>query len=67
MKYLPAARVFFLILSPPTRGAWIEIATRNDIRACRKSPPTRGAWIEMEVSEALEEYRNVAPHTGGVD
>ena len=33
--------------SHPSRGAWIEIATRYDTHAVRVSHPSRGAWIEM--------------------
>ena len=35
-------------LSPPVRGAWVEIV-RNDMTGDWKisSPPVRGAWVEI--------------------
>ena len=45
-----AYAVRLMAKSPPSRGAWIEIAVYP---ACLinydKSPPSRGAWIEMQV------------------
>ena len=38
-------------MSPPARGAWIEIrAGRNMRRRPPRSPPARGAWIEIQNS-----------------
>ena len=34
-------------VSPPSRGAWIEIMYRLPIKAHLASPPSRGAWIEI--------------------
>ena len=35
-------------MSPPSRGAWIEILYLGEAKAgYRRSPPSRGAWIEM--------------------
>ena len=57
-----------LSLSPPTRGAWIEMtSTTSSARRAPSSPPTRGAWIEMMALEQIGDVRVVAPHTGGVD
>ena len=33
--------------SPPSRGAWIEMALIRSAYWERKSPPSRGAWIEI--------------------
>ena len=33
--------------SPPSRAAWIEIATKDYQFVCGMSPPSRAAWIEM--------------------
>ena len=35
------------MLSPPSRGAWIEIRGLLANYAGALSPPSRGAWIEM--------------------
>ena len=37
----------FPALSPPSRGAWIEIMVVRYLVALRASPPSRGAWIEI--------------------
>ena len=34
-------------MSPPSRGAWIEITWRMDNGWYYLSPPSRGAWIEI--------------------
>ena len=34
------------VLSPPTRGAWIERLLSDIVFTFARSPPTRGAWIE---------------------
>ena len=35
-------------VSPPSRGAWIEILDSEDYTAQKvMSPPSRGAWIEI--------------------
>ena len=36
------------VLSPPTRGAWIEITIEGFDALSPESPPTRGAWIEIK-------------------
>ena len=33
--------------SPPSRGAWIEIAWVEFLEVMKESPPSRGAWIEI--------------------
>ena len=56
------------LLSPPTRGAWIEtVEARAKIVEETMSPPTRGAWIETVSASPKPSPRQVAPHTGGVD
>ena len=55
--------------SPPSRGAWIEIALvyDGDIAAAL-SPPSRGAWIEIpRVDTTALKKDLVAPLAGGVD
>ena len=34
-------------LSPPSRGAWIEIQMFQTVINAKPSPPSRGAWIEI--------------------
>ena len=34
-------------MSPPSRGAWIEIEALNNNTVVMTSPPSRGAWIEI--------------------
>ena len=55
-------------LSPPSRGAWIEIK-RNCIGNIPGllSPPSRGAWIEISKYPPPICSPNVAPLAGGVD
>ena len=36
-----------VVVSLPTRGAWIEIVMIYFIRGDFRSLPTRGAWIEI--------------------
>ena len=54
-------------MSPPARGAWIEIARSFTKNGWRKSPPARGAWIEIVVNAIARNGKFVAPRTGGVD
>ncbi len=54
-------------MSPPTRGAWIEIISMAQLVGRGVSPPTRGAWIEISAFYHGNEDGTVAPHTGGVD
>ena len=54
-------------VSPPSRGAWIEMALQKDAPAAKASPPSRGAWIEILVDLVFFCYRFVAPLAGGVD
>ena len=55
-------------LSPPARGAWIEILRplmQQEVAA--QSPPARGAWIEIKYNLPTPQNNQVAPRTGGVD
>ena len=54
-------------LSPPSRGAWIEIPIQADLRQTCLSPPSRGAWIEIMVYGVYWTIYLVAPLAGGVD
>ena len=54
-------------VSPPSRGAWIEIMYRLPIKAHLASPPSRGAWIEIIVDQVSVADLSVAPLAGGVD
>ena len=54
-------------LSPPSRGAWIEIREKTATALYRLSPPSRGAWIEIKAQNMRKAMRTVAPLAGGVD
>ena len=46
-----------LLLSRPSRGAWIEICISDErIRRTCQSRPSRGAWIEMEIGARCRFY-----------
>ena len=67
MKFLAAVVSLVVMLSHPTRGAWIEIVVSHDTQKGVLSHPTRGAWIEILESREVEAGSQVAPHTGCVD
>ena len=55
-------------VSPPSRGAWIEISVfTHDLLKYWKSPPSRGAWIEICVWGGTRMTHTVATLAGGVD
>ena len=56
-----------MLLSHPTMGAWIEIATNLSGTASATSHPTMGAWIEIETKRRNRRNDIVAPHDGCVD
>ena len=57
-----------LLLSPPTRVAWIETQWHQHYMAkFLESPPTRVAWIETMMVNWPDWMNCVATHTGGVD
>ena len=49
MKLLAVDSPARLKVSPPTRGAWIEIPSGRGKWDKQLSPPTRGAWIEIPI------------------
>ena len=68
MKSRTSANVDSAILSPPSRGAWIEICDiQEPSGGCPESPPSRGAWIEIPDEVFALDRRKVAPLAGGVD
>ena len=68
MKYLPVVLHGQQPVSPPSRGAWIEIGNLAALTHIRKeSPPSRGAWIEIKSTWICEKKIDVAPLAGGVD
>ena len=54
-------------MSPPSRGAWIEIFAIPRYRLYEGSPPSRGAWIEIALFLLGVVLSVVAPLAGGVD
>ena len=56
-----------VLLSLPSRGAWIEISSGSNFDWLEASLPSRGAWIEMELVENVQNAVDVAPLTGSVD
>ena len=54
-------------MSPPSRGAWIEIISVSPVPVNLPSPPSRGAWIEIYLFCVLPRGELVAPLAGGVD
>ena len=55
-------------MSPPSRGAWIEMPGDGLRVQLAPSPPSRGAWIEIPTTvEITCRDLLVAPLAGGVD
>ena len=54
-------------MSPPSRGAWIEIVVICSVLLNGPSPPSRGAWIEILLLLQYTTILWVAPLAGGVD
>ena len=55
-------------MSPPTRGAWIEILNSYQLPIKSWSrPPHGGRGLKYHKVNGLYDIENVAPHTGGVD
>ena len=62
------AGIMLPAMSPPSRGAWIEIPHPCCSLWAATSPPSRGAWIEMQFTAATTaEERKSPPLAGGVD
>ena len=53
--------------SPPSRGAWVEMASLKALNVAALSPPSRGAWIEILILKSVTDVFLVAPLAGGVD
>ena len=52
-------------LSPPSRGAWIEMLHGGGLREdLRPSPPSRGAWIEIGIKYDISSYAESPPSRG---
>ena len=51
--------------SPPSRGAWIEIAVIRIGIHDLASPPSRGAWIEINMSLAAYTKKFKSPPSRG--
>ena len=56
MKYAQIVFAYRRYVSPPARGAWIEIIAVYDSENRELSPPARGAWIEI-MMEGYSIYR----------
>ena len=54
-------------MSPPSRGAWIEIYLIYNMCMLEVVAPLAGAWIEIQLVRENSLYKNVAPLAGGVD
>ena len=55
-------------MSPPTRGAWIEMPLRlESCQAGTGRPPHGGRGLKLECPGVHDPGVGVAPHTGGVD
>ena len=67
MKFPILFQLVGAILSPPSRGAWIEIPCVTPRRSGSRSPPSRGAWIEISGKAIGASIIGVAPLAGGVD
>ena len=67
MKSDPGTADIVRELSPPSRGAWIEITGRYEGYLTPPSPPSRGAWIEIMGILIPDGWAEVAPLAGGVD
>ena len=67
MKYITNAGASWLLKSPPSRAAWIEITINAESSQNTVSPPSRAAWIEIAGAFFEIERGKVAAFTGGVD
>ena len=68
MKYQRMAMEWTQGMSPPSRGAWIEMLTKDELRKARsRRPPRGGRGLKYDIMEAERGGRLVAPLAGGVD
>ena len=65
MKYSTIMRESLPNLSPPSRGAWIEIPLDCCMIFSAASPPSQGAWIEIEEVQIMRRKMNGRPPRGG--
>ena len=65
MKSLLPWRRWLVVVSPPSRGAWIEIVVFVGFIRGVKSPPSRGAWIEIIYHGAKPRKKASRPPRGG--
>ena len=56
-----------MVLSLPSRGAWIEILLNAVASLTARSLPSRGAWIEISFFKQYIRLSVVAPLAGSVD
>ena len=64
MKSLLSVSDTYPMLSPPSRGAWIEIPEVKAKYDKGRSPPSRGAWIEIAREVDFVSRFAVAPLAG---
>ena len=66
MKFCKGGKVSLSLMSPPARGAWIEITLPSGcLLPGGRSPPARGAWIEILSSLKLPPVALVSPPARG--
>ena len=65
MKLLALLLLMTLPMSPPSRGAWIEISRRQMQSGLLRSTPSRGAWIEMSEQMYCRNLQNKSPPSRG--
>ena len=55
-------------MSPPSRGAWIEICRQLRRRQSRgRRPPRGGRGLKLNIDDPKKIFDMVAPLAGGVD
>ena len=68
MKCFKIRRIYKAPVSPPARGAWIEIHTGNtEISYPLSRPPHGGRGLKCIADDCPLKHVLVAPRTGGVD
>ena len=66
LKYIVVGADRIATVSPPARGAWIEIIAADIVRShSAVSPPARGAWIEILWLRNCQNSRTGRPPHGG--
>ena len=54
LKYITNRLCYYICVSLPVRGAWIEMTSLLQNAKLQLSLPVRGAWIEISADEAVE-------------